>query len=283
MKYRPFVFILAIFGTAMVSGCANLPPHTDASSQLQHSANQGDANSQYRMGLLYTSNPPQDYAEAAKWFRKSAKQGNRDAQYMLGISYYVGRGIGRDDVLARNWFQRAAEQGHPRAQYQLGKIYMNGRSVPKERAWASLWYGKAAEQAHAEAQFSLGVAFARGLGLPINRVRSCQWLRLANRSGQAMAGDLSRRICSALSSEQRKRAQHLANGWQARDHSFYEDPPTIRYIQFRLQQLGYDPGYVDGVNGEQTRIAVASYLSASDTPVKDASMKSLVNSLRETF
>src|SRR5215472_6965852 len=36
---------------------------------------------------------PQDYAEAAKWFRKAADQGNADAQYGLGLLYFKGLAV----------------------------------------------------------------------------------------------------------------------------------------------------------------------------------------------
>jgi len=266
-----------------VNACTSLTGQQQSvgSTQLQESARQGDAKSQYQLGLQYTSGEFQNYKKAAKWFRKAARQGNQGAQYMLGITYYVGRGLPRDYAKARNWFQKAADQGHARAQYQLGEIYMNGRGADKEPAWAALWYGKSAEQAHAEAQFSLGVAFASGLGLPVNRVRSCQWLMLAEKSSHATAGAVREMICTALSSEQQMRAEKLATNWRKRVYPPYKDPATQRYIQFILQQRGYDVGYVDGVYGEQTRNAVEKYLNNSGTDSESVPTKNLVKRLRK--
>lgn len=51
MKNYPLLFILAFFGITIVSGCANLPTHTAANAQLQSSAKQGDADTQYCMDL----------------------------------------------------------------------------------------------------------------------------------------------------------------------------------------------------------------------------------------
>ncbi len=270
-----------ILGT--LNACTSLTGQSDRSGimQTQNQANQGDALSQYRMGLFYTSGASQDYKKAAKWFNKAARQDNQDAQYMLGIAYYVGRGIPRDYAESRDWFQKAADQGHARAQYQLGEIYLNGRGANKEPAWAALWYGKAAEQTHAEAQFTLGVVFARGLGLPVNRVRSCQWLILAEQSDQASAAAVRDKICTELTEEQQRRAKNLAVGWQMRTYPPYQDPPTLRYIQFKLQQQGYDPGYVDGVYGEQTRSAMQRYLSDSGTNSATVPIESLVARLRK--
>lgn len=277
--------LLIILASAMlgVGGCASFPSQNDkeGSMKLEDKAKQGDALSQYRMGLQYTTGETQNYKKAGKWFRKAALQGNQDAQYMLGITYYVGRGLPRNYAVAADWFQKAADQGHARAQYQLGEVYMNGRGVNKEPAWAARWYGKAAEQAHAEAQFSLGVVFARGLGLPVNPVRSCQWLMLAERSGQVTAATVHEIICTGLSDEQRERARNLAAKWKVRKYLPDQDPPTLRYIQFRLQDLGFDPGYVDGVNGEQTRQAIQRYLTDSGKNNQASSLQSLVIHLRK--
>lgn len=277
-------FLIFLFGLVLSisGGCTTLTGQSGnvGSTQLQSQAKQGDALSQYRLGILYTAGQDQDYKEAAKWFKKAAHQGNQDAQYMLGITYYVGRGLPRDYTKAREWFRKAADQGQARAQYQLGEIYMNGRGVQKEPAWAALWYGKAAEQAHAEAQFSLAIVFARGLGLSVNPVRSCQWLILADQSGYATAAAVRGKICMALSRERQARAKKLAANWRVRSYPPYQDPATIRYIQFRLQQLGYDSGYVDGVNGEQTRATVRRYLADAGLDGETVSMESLVTRLR---
>ena len=36
---------------------------------------------------------PQNYAEALKWFRLAANQGDADAQYNLGLVYAGSRGV----------------------------------------------------------------------------------------------------------------------------------------------------------------------------------------------
>lgn len=250
--------------------------------QIEQQAQQGDAESQYRLGLIYTHSAAPDYQKATQWYQRSAQQGHRDAEYMLGINYYVGQGVERDFVAARNWFQKAADQGQARAQYQLGEIYMNGRGVQKEQDWAARWYGKAAEQNHTEAQFSLGVAFARGLGLPINWVRACQWLLLADRSDHALARELQNRVCGDLSAHQQERAHNLADRWQPRTQAFYDDPPTIRYIQMRLQKLHYYTGYIDGVIGDQTRQAIDRYIEDQKRARDSVSNKELLKMLRNS-
>lgn len=278
----PALMLLLLF---LANGCAYLPGQTDndAVARVRSAAEQGDPQSQYRLGLLYTNGTrlPQDHAKAVKWFGKAARNGHREAQYMLGIAYYAGRGVAGDPGRARHWLLQAADQGHARAQFQLGEIYLNGHGVPREPTWAARWYGKAAEQGHVKAQFALGVAFASGLGLPVNRVRACQWLTLAQRAGHGRAGQVAEKVCGQLSGGQRKRALGLADDWHpAADSPLWKDRPTNRYIQYRLMQLGFDPGPVDGIYGRQTGRAVKRYLSESDADDGLVTRQQLVERLR---
>lgn len=72
-------------------------------------AEQGDADAQYRLGLMYKigEGVPQDYTETVKWFQKSADQGFQEAQNSLGVLYASGTGVTRDDVQAYMWFSLA--------------------------------------------------------------------------------------------------------------------------------------------------------------------------------
>jgi uncharacterized protein len=54
----------------------------------------------------------QDYAEAVKWYRLAAEQGNANAQYNLGVMYDNGDGVVQDYAEAVKWYRLAAEQGN---------------------------------------------------------------------------------------------------------------------------------------------------------------------------
>ena len=56
---------------------------------------------------------PQDYTQAAKWYRKAADQGNADAQPNLGLMYEKGQGVPQDYAQAVSWYRKAADQGTP--------------------------------------------------------------------------------------------------------------------------------------------------------------------------
>jgi uncharacterized protein len=79
----------------------------------QESAENGEADAQYKLGLLYlTGNGAlQDFAEAAKWLRRAAEQGYALAQYELGLIYRTGYGLAIDHVQSYVWLNLAAAAG----------------------------------------------------------------------------------------------------------------------------------------------------------------------------
>ena len=89
--------------------------------ELLEAANNGDAEAQHKLGLLYYvgQGVPQDYQEARKWFEKAAAQNNVDGQYSLGFLYSKGQGVPQDYQEARKWYEKAAAQGDAQAQHAL--------------------------------------------------------------------------------------------------------------------------------------------------------------------
>jgi hypothetical protein len=89
---------------------ANAQMQTTAVAELRARAEQGDAEAQFKLGLMYVNGQgvPQDYAQAVGWYRKAAEQGYAAAQYNLGRMYETGRGVPRDDVEAHLWQDLAA-------------------------------------------------------------------------------------------------------------------------------------------------------------------------------
>ena len=85
--------------------------------------------------------------------RRRADQGDADTQFLLGLRYANGEGVPENDAEAVKWYRLAAEQGHANAQYFLGAMYANGEGVPENDAEAVKWFRLAAEQGHAGAQF----------------------------------------------------------------------------------------------------------------------------------
>ena len=62
----------------------------------------------------------------------SAEQGDADAQYNLGVMYANGQGVEEDNEEAARLIGLAAEQGHVNAQFYLGVMYANGQGVEED-------------------------------------------------------------------------------------------------------------------------------------------------------
>ena len=67
------------------------------------------------------------YEKSAAVLEAAANAGNAEAQYRLGILYRIGVGVGRDDQQARRWLDRAAKNGDEPAGRLLAQL---NQSVP---------------------------------------------------------------------------------------------------------------------------------------------------------
>jgi TPR repeat protein len=65
--------------------------------------------------------------EAAQYFRRAAEQGDADGQYGLGLLYATGGGVARDPAAAREWLERAGNQNHALAVVALSQAFLAGR------------------------------------------------------------------------------------------------------------------------------------------------------------
>ena len=64
----------------------------------------------------------EDLQKAHYWFMQSAVQGDADSQYSLGVCYEEGLGVNVDLDEAKDWYSRASAQGHRGAKKALKKI-----------------------------------------------------------------------------------------------------------------------------------------------------------------
>lgn len=72
-----------------------------------------------------------DFQVALVELQPLAEQGNADAQFNLGLMYFNGTGVSQDDQQALKWFRLAADQGDAFAQFALGNMYFMGRGVSR--------------------------------------------------------------------------------------------------------------------------------------------------------
>lgn len=63
--------------------------------------------------------------EAISLIQESANEGVAEAQYYLGVLYEQGKVVPKDIELAKKWFNLAAEQNNPQAKFHLGKLILD--------------------------------------------------------------------------------------------------------------------------------------------------------------
>jgi TPR repeat protein len=155
-----------------------------------------------------------DYATALREFRPLAEQGDADAQYNLGLMYANGHGVPQDHVEAAMWFRPLAELGDAGAQFALGFMYANGHGVPQDHVEAATWYRAAAEQGEAHAQASLGVMYRYGKGVLLDLVLAHMWFNLSAVRGDPVSVELRDQTAKIMTREQIAEAQQLAHEWK---------------------------------------------------------------------
>jgi len=189
--------------------------YATAAKELRPLADRGDAEAQYRLGLMYEFGKgfPQDKAQMMVWLGKSAAQGHPAAQTELGVIYATGDGVPQDNVKAVSWFRKAASQGNPTAQYNLGLLYAKGSGVRNDDAQAISWFRKAAEQGELNAQFKMGVAYENGEGVTQDWVLAYANYAIAARGGYKDAAQYRDDIATKLNPSQLSEAKALAAAW----------------------------------------------------------------------
>jgi len=77
-----------------------------------------------------------NYATALKEWRPLADQGDAHTQFNLGLMYRKGQGVTQDDAGAVRWYRKAADQGAAAAQFArqghlLGaRVLVNSKEPP---------------------------------------------------------------------------------------------------------------------------------------------------------
>jgi TPR repeat protein len=180
----------------------------EASKWFRKAAEQGDADAQTDLGLMYDNGEgvAQDYVEARKWYLKAAEQNDPLAQNNLASMYHSGDGGPQDNVEALKWYRKAAEQGIAAAQFNLGAIYDKGEGVNQDFVEARKWFLKAAEQGHVDSQFSLGMMYRNGDGVPKDYAEAYAWFSLAAKGGDSDAMENLTKFEKAATPEDKERS-----------------------------------------------------------------------------
>lgn len=156
----------------------------------------------------------EDYATALQEWQPLADQGDAQAQYQVGMLYHKGRGVPQDDVQARKWYGKAAAQGQTKAQFSLGTLYFNGEGGRKDYQQALRWFRLAANQGMALAQTKIAIMYDYGEGVPKDKVQAYKWLSLAAKNGDKSAPLLLSSLDNEMTPAQVTKAKELASEWK---------------------------------------------------------------------
>jgi hypothetical protein len=189
-----------------------------ALSLLRPFAEQGLAQAQYNLGVLYNDGlgTPPNPLEAMRLFQLAAAQGNANAQNAIGVIYRDGAGAPVNPSLAAQWFRKAVAQGHAGAEYNLALLLDLGEGVAVDKAEAVRLYRLSAEQGNGQAQYNLAVSYAEGDGIAPDAVQAYKWFSLAARQSVPHASDNLGQVARALSPAQRAGADALVASFRAR-------------------------------------------------------------------
>ncbi len=179
----------AIVGTAITSN-----------KELKEKAERGDKISQREWARSLASSG--NYEDAAKWYLKSAEQGDAQAQHDLAVLYVNGTGVPQDYAEAVKWFALAAAQGDVESQYSLGLRYLKGDKVEQDFAESVKWFRMAADQGNADAQLSLARRYIAGEGVTKDPVEAYKWSALADANGKWGASDVRDNLAATMTPEQ---------------------------------------------------------------------------------
>ena len=156
-----------------------------------------------------------NYLEAKHWLLKVAEQGNANAQYYLGLMYGEGRGVAQHYNKAVSWYTKAANQDHAQAQNNLGLMYAQGRGVTQNDNAAVSLYLPAAEKGNTDAQYYLGLMCKEGRGFPQgpDLPQAHKWLNIASALGDEDAKNGRWDVEKEMTPQQISNAQNNATAW----------------------------------------------------------------------
>ena len=160
----------------------------EAAKWFRMAAEQGNLNSQLRLGLLYHDGygVTRDYAEAAKWLRAPAEEGDLNAQTFIGSVYTRSDDNWQLDYTeAVRWFGLAAGQGSERAIVALAGLYHNGLGVDRDFERAMELYREGSNDS--TAQFNIGIMYRQGEGVSVDLEEAAEWIERAAEQGNPQA------------------------------------------------------------------------------------------------
>ena len=154
-----------------------------------------------------------DYQTALTEWQSLAEQGHAESQFGMGLLFANGFGVPLDDDQALKWYVLAAGQGHAEAQCNIAVMHANGWGVPQSDEEALKWYSLAAEQGVTPAQINVGRMYAGGFGAAEDKVQGHKWFSIAAELGDDDATFNRDILAATMSAEEIAESNRLKNEW----------------------------------------------------------------------
>lgn len=163
----------------------------EAYKLLSPLANQGNAEADYQLGMIYYNGlvAVANYRQKAARLLALAAEGKHDgACVALAKCYLAGRGVRKDAKQAATLLQAAANRDDAAAQVYLGRLFEKGNGVEQDPWEALRLYHKAADQDDDEAMYRIGRLYESGaLEAEPDPILAQAWYRKAAEHGSERA------------------------------------------------------------------------------------------------
>jgi TPR repeat protein len=154
-----------------------------------------------------------DYETALAAWQPIAEEGNAEGQFGMGLLYTNGFGVPFDNDQGLKWYQLSADQGHGQAQCNLAVMHANGWGVPQSDVEAFKYYSLSADQGITQAQTSLAKMYVRGYGTPVDKKEAYKWYSIASEMGDTGASFKLEEVAEKMSAEEIAASDQLAATW----------------------------------------------------------------------
>lgn len=119
------------------------------------SGENGDIKAQYNLGLIYLEE--KDFFQARIYFLRAADQGHAESQYQVGLLFTTSEEDKKKYLnRALNYLKEASDNGYSNADVKLGDIYSTKESNYYDMKKAVAFYEKGSNRGNTEAQIKLG-------------------------------------------------------------------------------------------------------------------------------
>lgn len=136
---------------------------------------------------------------------KAAEQGDAEAQYQVGLIYIYGNDEPKDAEKAFEWMSRAAAQNVVPAMRELGIMYASGEGTEPDLGRAVQLLSDAADNLDPGALYHLGLMYEKGIGVPLDMQKSVRLLAYAASMGYPGADVDAERVDNILTEERNKK------------------------------------------------------------------------------